>query len=50
MKEDLRQRILQASAGKGIKGAQIEQAMSSQTVEESIEALFELFEYISPER
>ena len=34
MIEDLGQRILQVVAGKGITGAQIEQAMSSQTIEE----------------
>ena len=45
MIEDSRQRILQVVASKGITGAQIEQAMSSQTVEECIGALFELFEY-----
>ena len=50
MIEDLGQRILQVVAGKGITGAQIEQAMSSQTIEGCVGALSELFEYKPSQR
>ena len=50
MIEDLGQKILQVVAGKGITGAQIEQAMSSQTTGDCVGALSELFEYKPSQR